>query len=569
MDLRSQLRNNLHGMGVRRAARPQPSAAQRSGQETTLNGNPLRARTVTNEPLGTGDAVFLVSDSGVTQQERRKVQRGVEVGRPTKEAIDLKILASGVDSAGTHIFIGGDRKIPTEILVLPVGETISFSRIENLGIGHNRWIVALKINKGGGIYKIYTKFGETPSKDWQLQDPKVRVLNYFGQGFWSGLVEKAPINFLTIGTPDLQPDQTHFFFDNRPGEVRGVVNCGLTEDEFWKVSEISKTYVVNNSSGFKANINEWTFTGTNTLYSSVIQRAFWLGQPPILPAYYPYGNSLMFERIYRQIRNLITQYPSFYSIDGTIQVFAGSYIYTENREAKSTYTHRRYQGLDVVLLPEDNYDIGYDDALTIRTLIQVGPNVSKQLKMDPGPRANLYQFPTVTYDIPAPIDSFEGGIIYSQSTGVSGFNYTGYVFSGLTPPYISPVLKQYLRLDDGSEKEIKFTNRRQNFADNYINGYQPPGGIGLSITSWRKADNSDPVLREIGALPPISSSYSPAISPLLKEKWEWTVTSTQPVNNAGALDYTPPKAISTKKNVKTYPVLLPDTLNTQKVLDAN
>ena len=575
MSLRDRQRQNTNAASLRRVARPQTQYGQRNGSEIVINGNPVRAQKVTNEPLGTGDPVLVSGDGGVTTQERRRLTRTGGVDRPIKEPIDLKILASGVDSAGTHIFIGGDRATPTEILVLPVGETISFSRIENLGAGLTRWIVALKTVNASGAYKIYTKFGENPSADWQIIDIKARILNYFGQGFWAGLLEKPPINFDTTVLPDIVGDGQTFFFNNRPGEVRGVVNCGLTEQEFWQVPTISKYYRFTESRGFlsspRANlvpIPEWNFTGTNTLDSSTTVRCYWLGSPVISPQFYPHGNSIFRESLYKQDRNLTTQYPSFYAVNGTIQSYAGSYVYTEHREAMNTYLHRRYQGLDIEPPPGSNYNIGYDDALTISTTIQIGPNVSKSLRMDPGPRTNLLQDPTVTFDIPTSIENFEGGLVYSRFTGISTFYDDAYIFEGLVPPFTSPVTKQYLRLQDGTENEIKFTNKFPDYANNYIRNGLPPGASAMSGQSWRKSDRPDPDLRDIGGVPPVSSQYTPAVSPVLKERWNWTVITVQPINNAGVLDYTAQNVVKTEKTIKTYAVALSDTLTAQKILDA-
>jgi hypothetical protein len=82
LDLRSQQRKNLHSAALRRLARPQPKPAERDGLGITLGGNPLRAQSVSNEALGLGDAIVLSGDSGVSQQERRKVRREISLAPP-------------------------------------------------------------------------------------------------------------------------------------------------------------------------------------------------------------------------------------------------------------------------------------------------------------------------------------------------------------------------------------------------------------------------------------------------------------------------------------------------------
>jgi hypothetical protein len=568
-DLAAQQRRDTTERAKRHAKRQDDAVFLRTSGSALIGGDTVSVSSGSNGPFIPGQAAAFLGPGVVDVPSRGREQ---VLGIPVGKKIDLKILASGVDSAGTHIFIGGDRRTPTEILVLPVGETISFSRIENLGVGLERWIVAIKTTTASGAYKIYTKFGEDPSRDWQIQDPKARILNYFGRGFWSGLLEKPPINFETIATADEAPNGLTFFFNDRPGEVRGVVNMGLTEVEFWRVPEISKTYLVAASRGFlstpRANlvpIAEWNFTGTNTLDAETTIRTYWAGQPPILPQYYPFGNVIFWENLYRQNRTLSTQYPSFYANNGAIQVIAGSYLYTEHRESKTTYIHRRYQGLDIPAPDGSNYDIGYDDALTISTSIQIGPTVSKPLTINPGPRTNLLQYPTVTVQIPSPIENFEGALVYSKYTGIADFNYTGFVFNGLIPPHVSPVTKQYLRLEDGTEKETKFSYSYQNYLANYFGGN--PGGFVPDLVSWRK-ESENPILRNIGNLPNNSSAYTPSVSPLLKEKYTWAVVSTTPIDNAGVLDYTASTVTKTEESITTYAVTLSDALTAQRILDA-
>jgi hypothetical protein len=87
MSLRDNLRQQTQNLNTRRDARPQPVPAQRDGTGVTVNGSRIRAQNVSNEALGTGDAVVFSGDGGVVQQERRKVAIQVApIGRPASPA---------------------------------------------------------------------------------------------------------------------------------------------------------------------------------------------------------------------------------------------------------------------------------------------------------------------------------------------------------------------------------------------------------------------------------------------------------------------------------------------------
>jgi hypothetical protein len=93
MSLRDNLRQNIQNLNTRRDSRPQPVPAQRDGTGVSIGGNRIRAANVTNEALGTGDAVVLSGDSGVVQQERRRVAREILSNRPIplQKGIDVHI----------------------------------------------------------------------------------------------------------------------------------------------------------------------------------------------------------------------------------------------------------------------------------------------------------------------------------------------------------------------------------------------------------------------------------------------------------------------------------------------
>jgi hypothetical protein len=73
MSLRDRLRQQIQNLSTRRDTRSQPVPAQRDGAGVSVGGNRIRAQNVSNEALGTGDTVVFSTDSGVVQQERRKV----------------------------------------------------------------------------------------------------------------------------------------------------------------------------------------------------------------------------------------------------------------------------------------------------------------------------------------------------------------------------------------------------------------------------------------------------------------------------------------------------------------
>lgn len=86
MSLRKRQQQNANAASLRRIARPQTQYGQRNGSEILVNGNPVRAQNVTNEPLGTGDSILVSGDSGLTTQERRQVTRAGDVGRSLEVA---------------------------------------------------------------------------------------------------------------------------------------------------------------------------------------------------------------------------------------------------------------------------------------------------------------------------------------------------------------------------------------------------------------------------------------------------------------------------------------------------
>lgn len=176
-DLRSQYNQRAHAASLRRLARPQARYAQRDGTGVVSGGNPLRAQNVSNEALGIGDPVVISGDSGVGQQERRRVRRGGEIGRPLPALGEVTVLVSRAVAGQTELWLGGDRPA-IQIATIP---TLSFNvlQLELVGPSKADWIVALKW--GNTTAKMISGNG---SHDWQLTDDRIRLLSYFGNGFW-------------------------------------------------------------------------------------------------------------------------------------------------------------------------------------------------------------------------------------------------------------------------------------------------------------------------------------------------------------------------------------------------
>jgi hypothetical protein len=194
MDLRDRQRQQNNNLSTRRAARPQPKPAQRDGLGITLGGNPLRAQNVSNEPLGAGDGVFLAADSGVVQQERRKVVV-VESGDRAQSATGkIKVLIQ-IDREDSQIeyWVGGHIKSPILIKKFATNVLPYFSRLDNVGLGKNDWIFSYQHSAAGDTTTIGVMYGATPDLNWEITSLEASYLFTTGDGFW------------TLSSPQLPP----------------------------------------------------------------------------------------------------------------------------------------------------------------------------------------------------------------------------------------------------------------------------------------------------------------------------------------------------------------------------
>ena len=189
MDLRSNFRAQSHNASTRRAARPQPKPAQRDGLGITLGGNPLRAQNVSNEALGTGDGVFVAADSGVVQQERRKINKAEGSGFPTTKIGRVKILVKVETATSIQFWVGGHIKNPILAKEFPLSAGFVNATLENTGRGRTKYTIAYKITPntytpGVTPIEIGVIYGDAPDNNWDLTDSRNFYLSYAGNGFW-------------------------------------------------------------------------------------------------------------------------------------------------------------------------------------------------------------------------------------------------------------------------------------------------------------------------------------------------------------------------------------------------
>lgn len=176
-DLRSQFQNLARAAALRKIGRHQPQIAQRNGPEVVSNGNVLRAKKVSNEPLGAGDAIVLSATGGVGQQEGKKVSRATEQGRPAATGGKVTVLVSRVVAGQTELWLGGDRPA-IQIATIPSANIQSFN-LERTGPSKSDWLVAIKYNS-----TTARMISGNGSHDWEVTDGSVSLLSYRGSGFW-------------------------------------------------------------------------------------------------------------------------------------------------------------------------------------------------------------------------------------------------------------------------------------------------------------------------------------------------------------------------------------------------
>ena len=178
MDLRQRQRLNTHALNVRRDARPQSMPAQHNGQGVTFGGNPLRAQTVSNGAMGNGEGVALSSDSGLVQQELRRVRRGESGGRAANQSGAVKILASWNDK----FYVGGHVSAPIFVYESPPNFSIRAAHLTNTGKSKNDFVVGIQYIKPDGNFFHITKYGD--GREYSFSSDL--EYGWQGDGFWLG-----------------------------------------------------------------------------------------------------------------------------------------------------------------------------------------------------------------------------------------------------------------------------------------------------------------------------------------------------------------------------------------------
>jgi hypothetical protein len=194
LNLRRDYRDRNHNNSLRRSVRPQPTQAQRSGAEVQINGNPLRGQTVSNEPLGTGDIVFVNADSGVVQQERRRVDRQTKSQFPQfVKTGEIQIFTGSVLANQFIVGYGGlSKKFNTVGIIDLTVEAVVEARSDKYSSDERDYIISVKTKElTTERYRIHTwkgKLGGSTVTPWSFG---LKNSIYYGDGFWadnSGIV---------------------------------------------------------------------------------------------------------------------------------------------------------------------------------------------------------------------------------------------------------------------------------------------------------------------------------------------------------------------------------------------
>lgn len=185
MDLRKSFRQRTLDASLRRQARPQPTIATRNGPEMLINGNPLRSSTVSNEPLGTSDQVFVNRDSGVVQQERRRILAEVAPQNPKLKTGEIAVLAYVLNTQTQKfdVYLGGNRRSP--ILIRGGLSHAPRGYLELVGAGQDDWVVALKWGPTNAKTIAVVHGDQSNQQNWEITDPLCNWVDYRGNGFWS------------------------------------------------------------------------------------------------------------------------------------------------------------------------------------------------------------------------------------------------------------------------------------------------------------------------------------------------------------------------------------------------
>lgn len=204
VDLRRQMRDRVADASIRKAGRPQPQRAVRSGNEATVNGNPLRGQTVSNEPLGTGDKHFINSDSGILQQERRRVPQPPDNSYVLLPQASIAVLYAlpveqAFENLAFRIYVAGDRDQPLLLGTITFLETM-LSRRQTIW-NESEPDVRVPMHRGGIVNFGKRKFlaSVNDGHDFHIWDNRsgaviyqvvpfntyAQLFYWIGGGFWS------------------------------------------------------------------------------------------------------------------------------------------------------------------------------------------------------------------------------------------------------------------------------------------------------------------------------------------------------------------------------------------------
>ncbi len=199
--------NSLHARSVNIVEGVISGAAHPGGSITFTYRNPVDGQTTT----ATGTAWNQCSPSKVSalrqtggswivigQHESATVREVVHTDRRSRPRPEtggkIKVLFSVVEGSDRAIYIGGDRRIPKRIGVIPAARVLKIAKLSNAGKG-DRYIVGLQHEDGSGLASVMMKT-ITGQDSWAVdytpynEEFRVAFFNpYFvGHGLWTQLI---------------------------------------------------------------------------------------------------------------------------------------------------------------------------------------------------------------------------------------------------------------------------------------------------------------------------------------------------------------------------------------------
>jgi hypothetical protein len=102
---------------------------------------------------------------------------------PSPKRGEVTVLARVVRGSKTELWIGGDRKTPLKIKEFNIAPT--FVELEKTGPGLNDWLVAWRVGSFGGDGAVIGVISGIEGESWELSEPRAKLLQYHGGGFWA------------------------------------------------------------------------------------------------------------------------------------------------------------------------------------------------------------------------------------------------------------------------------------------------------------------------------------------------------------------------------------------------